>query len=64
MEQKTKTFKKDDCFRIPWDMDLKDATFIVYEIYQDPNDRQLLYAHDINDEETVVSIHSEEVLPI
>jgi hypothetical protein len=58
-----KQFQKGDCFRIPWDVDFGEVIFEVYEIMPEQSGKQLLYACDINDEETVIEIYNEEVLP-
>jgi hypothetical protein len=64
MSQVKTRFQKGDCFRIPWDKDFKDVTFIIYEILPGNNGQQTLYANDINDEETVIGIYDTEVVPI
>lgn len=60
----TKKFKLNDCFKIPWSKEYEETIFVVYEYFIERNGRQLLFASDINDEETIISIYDDEVLKV
>jgi hypothetical protein len=59
-----KRFQINDHFRIPWDAEFGETLFVVYETLPGAYGKQVLYAHDIHDEETIIGISSDEVLPV
>jgi hypothetical protein len=59
-----KQFRKGDCFRIPWDKHLGETFFMVTEVRQDKDGRQVLLAKDTLNDDLVISTYNTEVAPI